>query len=199
MRLFLVRHGETDYNKQKRYQGRIDTALNKTGLRQAKALQRRLSTEEIYKIYTSRLMRAKDTSRIIALGRNIEVISLESLAEMDFGGFEGLTYEEIIARHPRWRPDSFDFTACGGESLEHLARRMGIFIEEIGRNPAGSNIMVVGHAGCLRVLVCLLLGIGIENWWRFALDPASLTIMDSVAEAPVLIRLNDVSHLKIEG
>jgi len=196
MKLFMVRHGETDYNRQRRYQGRTANALNRTGLQQADMLHRRLLPETIDRIYTSNLIRAKDTARIIAYGRSIEVVSCENLAEMDFGELEGLTYDQITARYPDWQPTDFDFTLRGGESPEHFVRRMKAFAEKMRSNPAESNILVVAHAGCLRILLCLLLGIDIAAWWRFSLAPASLSVFENAEQEPVLTLLNDVSHLK---
>jgi broad specificity phosphatase PhoE len=198
MKMFLVRHGETNYNRQNCYQGRTNTALNREGLRQAKKLQRRLLSEEIDKIYTSNLMRAMDTARIIADGRGIEVVSSEDLAEIDFGRFEGKTYEEIVKECPGWQLTNFDFTTCGGESLNGLARRVKSFIDEVrGSNPAESGILVVSHSGCLCVLLCLLLEVDVTEWWQFAVAPASLTIVENVHRQSVLALLNDVSHLEI--
>ncbi|MCL2678868.1 MAG: histidine phosphatase family protein [Dehalococcoidia bacterium] len=196
MKLFLIRHGETAYNLQRRYQGRTDVPLNDVGLGQAVALSRRLSAEPLDKIYASNLTRAVDTARIIASGKGIEVIARENLAEIDFGGLEGLTYEEITACYPEWQPGGFDFTSYGGESLERLAGRMKNFIDEISGHLAESNIAVVAHAGCLRVMLCLLLCTDVQNWWRFSLATASLTVVENVPQAAVLARLNDVSHLE---
>jgi len=196
VKLFLVRHGETDYNRSNRYQGHSNTALNRTGLRQAKRLQRRLLDEKIDKIYASSLMRAMDTARIIADGRGIEVAASENLVEIGFGRFEGMTYDEIIKEYPEWRPTNCDFTACGGESLDELARRAGLFSQEIHRdNPTGSNILVVSHAGCLRVLLCIILGIDVSEWWRFTVATASISIVENTHLEPVLSLLSDVSHL----
>jgi broad specificity phosphatase PhoE len=197
MRLYLVRHGETDYNLQKRYQGRTNTTLNPTGLRQAHLLRRRFLPEALDRIYTSRLIRAGDTARIIASERNVEIRACEYLSEISFGQFEGMTYEEAIKQYPNWKPDGFDFTVCGGESLAQLAWRAQAFCRILTEDStSSSSIMVVSHAGCLRVLICLLLGLDVDCWWRFSIGPASVSIMDDVPQTPVLTLLNDVSHLK---
>ncbi len=197
MKLFIVRHGETDYNRQKRYQGRTNTNLNKTGLRQAQALRRRLLSERIDKIYTSSLMRAADTAHIIAAGRSIKIITHDSLAEIDFGQLEGLTYQEITDKYPGWQPTNFDFTAFGGESLEQLRLRMEYFVSELrDDNTEDFNILIVAHSGCLRVMLCFLLGRDTSDWWRLTLSPASLTIIDNIQLEPALKLLNDTSHLE---
>jgi alpha-ribazole phosphatase len=197
LRLLLVRHGETEYNREWRYQGRTDLGLNQAGRRQAERLRQRLSREPIEVIYASNLKRAAETAEIVARGRGLRAELRGNLAEIDFGAFEGLTYAEIVERYPDWRPGDYDFTAYGGESLEQLSQRLGAFEKELrSHNPADTNILIIAHAGSLRVLLCRLLGIAIEKWWRFRLTPASLTIIENAEREPVLTRLNDVSHLK---
>jgi alpha-ribazole phosphatase len=197
MRLLLARHGETEYNRQWRYQGRTDLGLNRAGQRQAERLRQRLSQEPIDVIYASNLKRAAETAEIIARGRNFRVEFREELAELDFGRFEGMTYAEIVERYPDWQPSDYNFAAYGGESLEQLSQRLGAFEKELrSHNPADDNILIIAHAGSLRVLLCQLLGIDIKNWRRFRLVPASLTVVEDFGKEPVLTLLNDASHLK---
>lgn len=197
MRLLLARHGETEYNREWRFQGRTDLGLNRAGRRQAEGLRQRLSREPIDVIYSSNLKRAVETADTIARGRSLQVEFRENLAELDFGKFEGLTYDEIVERYPDWPPGDFDFTAYGGESLERLAQRIRAFEEELrSHNPDDADILVIAHSGSLRVLLCRLLGMDIANWRRFRLAPASLTVVEDFGGEPVLTRLNDVSHLK---
>ncbi|MGD9117351.1 MAG: histidine phosphatase family protein [Dehalococcoidia bacterium] len=197
MRLLLVRHGETEYNRDWRFQGHSDLGLDWVGRRQATRLRRRLSREPLDLVYSSNLKRAAETAEIIARGRGLRVVPRETLAELAFGEFEGMTYDEIIERYPQWRPDHFDFTAYGGESLEQLAQRIRAFEKELSsHNPADADILIVAHAGPLCVLLCRLLGVDVENWRRFYLMPASLTVVEDVEREPVLSLSNDVSHLK---
>jgi broad specificity phosphatase PhoE len=197
MRLLLARHGETEYNHEWRFQGRTDLELNRVGRQQAERLRRRLSLEKIDLIYTSNLRRAVETAEIIARGRGLRVSPRENLAEIDFGEFEGMTYDEIVERYPEWRPSDYDFTAYGGESLGQLGQRIRAFYKELrSHNPADADILVIAHSGPLCVLLCRLLGMDVETWRRFRLAPASLTIIEDVEREPVLTLLNDVSHLK---
>jgi broad specificity phosphatase PhoE len=199
MRLILARHGETDYNREWRFQGHTDLGLNRVGRRQAESLRQRLSREPLDVIYTSNLKRAAETADIIARGRGLRVESRENLAELDFGWCEGLTYAEIVERYPDWPPKDYSFAAYDGESLEQLGQRIRAFEQELrSHNPAEADILIIAHAGSLRVLLCVLLGIDIENWRRFRLAPASLTVVEDFGGEPVLTRLNDVFHLKTE-
>ncbi len=195
MKLFLVRHGQTDLNKVRRYQGRIDVPLNETGIGQAKKLASRLSSEQFDKIYTSPLSRAQQTAGIIHNGSSVDITKLEDLVEMDFGRLEGKTYKEIIEIYPDWNPAVFDFTFAGGENLESLAIRIQFFVDMLKKLDETSNILVVTHSGCLRIILCLLLDIDINKWWHFKIDVASLTVVDNVGQGAVLTLLNDTSHL----
>ena len=199
MKLYLVRHGQTDLNKERRYQGRIDAVLNDTGLQQVQRLSSRLLSEPIDKVYASPLTRAQETAHIIADRRHMEITTCEYIMEMNFGQFEGKTYDEIIKIFPDWNPDIFDFTFAGGESLDSLVSRMKKFIDILmAEHGADSNILVVSHTGCLRVFLCLLLDIDVAKWWRFKIDLASLTIVEYFPEGAVLALMNDTSYLNGE-
>jgi alpha-ribazole phosphatase len=195
LKLFLVRHGQTDLNKVRRYQGRVDVPLNETGIGQAQKLASRLSCEQFDKIYSSPLSRAKQTAEIIHNGFCVDIMKLDELVEMDFGKLEGKTYKEIIEIFPDWNPAVFDFTFAGGENLDSLAVRVQSFVDMLKTLNESSNILVVTHSGCLRIILCLLLGIDINKWWQFKIDVASLTVVDNVTQGAVLSLLNDTSHL----
>jgi alpha-ribazole phosphatase len=198
MKLFLVRHGETDCNVQKRYQGQSDTELNVKGIAQAWALQHRFLSEPVDAVYTSPLLRAERTARIISAERDINIVTRRDLMEISFGRLEGLSYQEILDRHPRWDAEAFDFTPYGGENMQQLAARIGTFLQAIrDEQRDNDNVLIVAHSGSLRVMLCLLLGMDINNWWRFQSDNASVSIVDNMERAPVLALLNDTSHLRV--
>ena len=195
MKLYLARHGQTDLNKVRRYQGRIDVPLNETGQRQAQQLALRLSSEPFDRIYASPLVRAQETAKVIHNGRSIDIVTSSELVEMDFGKLEGKNYQEIIEVYPGWDPAVFDFTFAGGENLDNLVIRMRSFVDMLMKQDENSNILVVSHSGCLRVILCLLLDIDVNKWWQFKIDVASLTVIDNVTRGTVLTLLNDTSHL----
>ncbi len=194
MKLYLVRHGQTDLNKAKRYQGRIDVSINETGGKQVKALSARLSSEPIDKILASPLKRTQETAKIIQNSHNIDITTIDGLVEMDFGQLEGKNYEEIIKMFPNWEPSFFDFTFAGGENLDSLVNRMKTFLESLAQQNY-QNVLVVSHSGCLRILLCLIMGIDTAKWWQFKSDQSSLTIIEKFPESPVLVLMNDTSHL----
>ena len=131
MRLILVRHGETDWNKDRRYQGHTDLELNNIGVWQAERLRERLAEQAIDAIYCSDLRRALATAQVIAFNRELNVIPCKSLREIDFGEFEGMTFDEIQSRYPDWVPTNFDFSTHQGESLDQLASRVSSFISSL--------------------------------------------------------------------
>ena len=200
MRLVLVRHGETDWNKDRRYQGHTDLELNNMGVWQAERLRERLAKYKIDGVYSSDLRRALATAQVIASNRELKVIPCKSLREIDFGEFEGMTFDEIQSRYPDWVPTNFDFTTHQGESLDQLASRVGTFISSLAEGYSDEKtVLVVSHSGTLRIMLCLLIGISTEHWWQIRLDSASITITEGNAGEAVLRLLNDTCHLEDNG
>jgi len=204
-RLILVRHGETEWNKLARYQGQTDIELNETGIRQAHRAAERLARENVQTIYSSDLKRARATAEIIAL-KNPNVHTVHStplLREMHFGDFEGLTFDQIEERYqlifsasPSWRSRGPQVRAPNGESIADLARRVDRFWEEVRERLGEETILIVAHGGPLQVLICRLLGIGLEHWWQIRLSGASISILDTHPQGASLALLNSTSHLE---
>ena len=198
-RLLLVRHGETEWNESARYQGRSDISLSAAGLHQAEALRQRLAKEKIDIIYSSDLKRAVHTAQVIALGHDAKVATCKELREIDFGEFEGLTFEEIKQRYPHsnWLTvQDPQERLPKGESVSQLTARVSQFATRLRRYTGEETILVVAHGGSLRALICLLLGLSLEHWWQIRLDSASLSIVETHSEGAVLSLMNDICHLE---
>ena len=149
-------------------------------------------------VYSSDLKRAADTAQIMALGHNAELVTCKELREIDFGEFEGLTFAEIKQRNPAsnwWTAQDPQEKLPKGESVSQLTARVSQFVARLGRHP-GETVLVAAHGGSLRSLLCLLLGFGLECWWRIRLDSASLTVVETYPEGAVLSLLNDLCHLE---
>ena len=148
-RLLLVRHGETDWNRQHRVQGHTDVPLNATGRGQAEALAERLETTTLAAVYSSDLARARETAETIARSQGLDVVTDAALREKNFGSWEGLTDVEIAERFPeavrgRWGD---------GETTEDVAGRVLPAIERIrARHPVGT-VVVVTHGGPMRLVL----------------------------------------------
>jgi alpha-ribazole phosphatase len=196
VRLILVRHGETEWNRTGRYQGHTDVELSATGLWQVERLRDRLAGQRIDAVYSSDLKRALRTAQIITSKHNLAVIPCKELREIDFGEFEGMTFDEIQRHHPGWGGMSSDVNIPGGESLSQLVSRIELFISKMGKHSDDESVLIAAHSGSLQMLVCILLGIGIEHWRRIRLDSASVSVVESYLGRAVLSLLNDTCHLE---
>jgi len=199
-KLLLVRHGDTDANSAERYWGCSDVRLSASGIRQAERLRQRLADEKIDAVYSSNLSRALVTAQTIASEHQLEVIACPELSEIDFGKFEGLSFAEVSQLYPDvarlWAERNSGLEFPGGESLDGFDKRVSQFLNRLEKCSSEGTILVVAHSGSLRVLVCRLLGIGVQHRWRFRLDLASLSILDTYPQGGILVLLNDVSHLR---
>lgn len=140
MRLILVRHGETVADSGRRYWGRTDVELSALGLKQAGRLRERLQSEPIQAVYSSNLSRARLTAETIASGNGLAITACAELDEVDFGVLEGLTAEEIRARHPefyeRWLGWDASLAFPGGESVKDFNARVCRFIDRLKSHDA---------------------------------------------------------------
>jgi broad specificity phosphatase PhoE len=150
--LLLVRHGETAWNAEQRFQGHADPPLNDVGREQARALADELAAEQLDAIYTSDLRRASETAEIVAARLGIEVIRRRELREIDVGDWQGLTWEEIEEQYPdgrsRWEEHGHGWE--GGETYEQLRERVVAALWEIAASHPGGRVLVVGHGGTIR-------------------------------------------------
>lgn len=199
-RLLLVRHGNTKLNNAKRFWGQTDVELSTDGIRQAEKMRDRLADDKIDIVYSSTLSRARLTAEIIASRHQLGVTALTQLMEINFGFIEGLTFDEVSQLHPeiadvmgKWATNP---KFPGGETLENLDNRVRKFLKLLQKHKPEETILIVAHAGTLRLMICNLMGIGMEHWRHIQLDLASLSILETYPQGAVLSLLNDVSHLK---
>lgn len=199
MKLLLVRHGQTDWNIAGRYQGQSDIPLNATGCEQAKRLAKRLSTETIYAVYSSDLSRAKDTAQAIANVHQLKVQTDSRWRELNFGEWEGMTYQEMSAHSPAlfeaWMMNPRHTPTPNGETLDELSKRASSAFDEIKNKHKDQTVLVVSHSGALQALLATLLGIDLNRYWRLKVSQASLSELAVYEDSVVLNLLNDVSHL----
>lgn len=206
LRYYLVRHGVTDWNREKRWQGHSDTPLNDEGREQARRIGLRLSQIERppQAVWSSDLSRAFDTAQAIATPLGIPVYTTPLLREMGLGEWEGLQEKDIIARgdaerFARYKLSPGEHRPPGGESLESALNRLKQVLGEIReRHPAG-QIAVVGHGGSLRAMFADALDAPAATMLRFQLGNCSLSILEDTKTDEGWVRriqlLNDTSHL----
>ncbi|OIQ08885.1 phosphoserine phosphatase 1 [Moorella thermoacetica] len=202
-RVYLVRHGETEWNNSGRYQGHSDIALSPNGRRQAELLRERFCRVHLDAVFTSDLRRARETAAIIAAPHGLKINEVPALREINFGVWEGLTYQEIIANHPReweaWRQDPGATIIPGGESFQQVQERALAAFNGILDRERGRNLLVVAHGGSLRALICGILGLDLTAVWRFRLDNTGVSVVDCYGVHQILVLLNDTHHLEDLG
>jgi broad specificity phosphatase PhoE len=147
--ILLARHGETDWNAQRRVQGHSDTPLNDNGRAQALALAEALEGTELDAVYASDLARARDTAQVVAERKGLEVTALPELRERHFGTWEGLTDEEILRRFPDARSGSWG----DGETKDEMRERVLGALHRIADEHPGGRVLVVTHGGPVRSLL----------------------------------------------
>lgn len=202
MFLYLIRHGETDWNSEQRCQGFSDIPLNETGKQQADAIARCLSRTEIGAIYSSTLSRAHETAFIIAKYHDAPVQTTHALRELNQGAFEGLAMRELFEKHAdflaEWLRDPADLQVPGGESLREVQTRAWAKCEEIIEKHSDRNIIIVGHNLCNLTILCKIMKMDLNDFRRVHLDVAGISIIELGGRwpHPVVIRLNDTNHLR---
>lgn len=160
--LWLVRHGQTDWNQQRRVQGHTDIPLNEEGIDQARKLAASLNGSQIAAIYTSDLVRAARTAAILAGKARLPVYQDKRLREISMGIWEGRIWQDLARDLPdeiaSLELDPLDSRASGGETLAEVAARMRSFADEVAHTYNGQIVMVVSHGLSLAALFCLASG-----------------------------------------
>jgi alpha-ribazole phosphatase len=200
LRLILVRHGETDWSAQHRYQGQTDVPLNEAGRRQARALARRLENQDISALYSSDLLRARQTAQEIVVPHRLIVRPEPRLREMAFGDWEGLTHAQVHARWPTeraaWFADPVHMPPSGAETVAQVVERVQAVLDDIVQAGMGQTVALVAHGAVLRALICTAIGLDLGALWRFGLGTASISELRMYDRGMVLTRLNDTNHLR---
>ena len=201
MELILIRHGPTEWNALDRFQGRSDVPLSPEGRVAAHAIAAALREGPIDKIYSSDLIRAVETARILAAGRGTRIVIDPRLREFDFGRWEGLTWEEITAAHPQLRGQAPTaaklYAPDGGETFAQVRARVRSFLDDLHAADAAAHVAVVTHAGPLHAFLSLLelteSGKAGADFDRFA--PGGITRVAIDGPRARLVTLNVLEHL----
>jgi probable phosphoglycerate mutase len=170
-RLFIARHGETEYNRNHLMQGRsIDAPLNETGRNQAEALFRYLNQYEIHRVGSSSLIRAIQTAEPIVKHLDLNLSSSSALDEMDFGDYEGLSYmnlaDELKELQKNWENGNLNIGAPGGESPRQVFERANSCVQKLLSDQQGDTLVLVLHGRLIRILLSEWLGYGLKNMHR---------------------------------
>lgn len=194
-RLLLIRHGQTDWNLKKRYSGNLNVDLNQEGRKQAEKLHKRLKEEKIYKIYASDRKRAIQTAAIIFKGREAKKVA--GLREVHFGIFEGLTYKELMKRHPvvykQWLKDPYSIKIPKAETLKEFKSRIVRAIKKIVALNKNKTVAVVCHGGAISIFINHVLKS--KDFWKQIPHSASISIVEYKAQKAKIKLFDDITHL----
>jgi len=203
-RVCLVRHGETTWNAEKRIQGQIDVGLNDVGLSQAEAAARWLSDLAVAALYSSDLLRTRQTADRIAAGLRLVPTLRAEFRERRYGLFEGLTYEESRARYPaeylsfeRREPEFV--IPSGGESLQQLHERVSGGLRRIAIDHPGETIVVVTHGGVLDIVNRLVRGNPLSKPRDFLIPNAGINWVRFQDDRWLLEAWGETGHLAMVG
>ena len=200
MRLIIVRHGESEWNRIGRYQGQQDAPLSELGARQAEALAGRLQREPLDAIFSSPLQRAARTAQAIARYHPTVPLNHEpALLEIHHGEWEGLMAEEVLERYGdglhewRWHPTRAQMP--GGESFSNILKRVLDFKDRLCSMFENQNILISTHDVVVKILVADALGMNMDRINRIWVTNASISVIEYGDDLPYLVSLSEACHL----
>ena len=200
MEIILVRHGETDWNKNKRCQGISDIDLNETGLKQAEQLKNYFYSKKIDAMFTSNLKRAKQTANIINFDDRFTLYYSEELREMNQGDFEGVHFdvlnEKYLPELTQWRNNPDTFRIPNGETLGEVQDRIVIFMNNIVKKYSNlSRILIVSHNLVLSSFLCFISNGSLKHFANFTLKQASISTINYSEDIFSIKTKNSTQHL----
>ncbi len=199
-KIYLIRHGETEWNVSRKIQGHKDIPLTDTGIKQANLIADRLMSEDIDIIYSSDLKRAYDTAKIIGDKIGLEPNPRKEFREINFGIWEGLYNDKIGLEYGEeiylWRKEPEKLKIEGGETLKEVQLRAMRELESIMNMNQDKNILIVSHGVTIKTMILGILDMNLFYFKNLTIDNVSLTIIEFREYNKVLKVLNDTSHLK---
>jgi alpha-ribazole phosphatase len=192
--LWLLRHPEPEASARGRCYGSLDVALSPDGIRHAHSLADALAQERFATIYASPRQRCKQAARILAAGRTCAVEMVDALRELDFGEFEGRSYDEIAAMYPdvyqKWmeRPTETQFP--GGESFREMCTRVVTATRDLRSRHTGQSIAFVSHGGVIRIILAHALGMPRANIFRIGQRYGAINMIRYFDETPIVELVN---------
>jgi alpha-ribazole phosphatase len=197
--IILARHGETAWNVEEVFRGRIDVELNETGLKQAQLLGEYLRDTPIEAVYSSPLQRSVKTAESLAGHHRLEVKIAPGLADLDFGEWQGLPHHEVKEKYPQqyqdWVNSPGTVVLPGGESLDDVRKRALPVVDEAIARHEGA-VVLASHRVVIKVLICALLGLDNSHFWNIRQDTCGITTFNYNSGRFVLAVHNDTSFLK---
>ena len=198
--VFLVRHGQTEWNKAGRFLGRTDIPLDDEGRAQAARLAGALAPVQLNGIYSSPLSRAWQTAEAIAQNRNMQITPLRGLTELDQGDLEGHYGRDLPSDFPafyaKWKADPTDVRVPGGETLAECSARANRALRDVlTKHSPGQNIAVVAHRVSIAAILAETIGLPVRFNMRIGQRNTAINLLSHRDGVTKLLRLNDASHL----
>jgi probable phosphoglycerate mutase len=202
-RILLIRHGETEWNREGRVQGyHADSPLTETGREQVRALAERLAREGIDALHSSDAGRTRDTADPIGMATRLPVVHDKALRERNYGVFEGRTFAEVEREFPaeyeRFRTRDSGYVPPGGESATQFRDRVMAALERIAAEASGTRVAVVTHGGVLGIAYRNAMAVALDARRGYSLANASLNHFRFAAGCWRLDAWGDVAHLPAE-
>ncbi len=199
-RIIVVRHGETEWNREEKFRGRADLALTERGWRQARAMAERLAQWPVAAIHASPLRRAMMTAQAQAQHLGLPVEEVPGLVDIDYGQWQGLSPQEVSQRFPQlygqWLATPHLVQIPGGESLAQVRERAWRALHEIIAQWREETVAVVSHMVVCRLLLCAALGLEDSHFWQLEQDVGAINIVETRNELLTVTLINDTCHLK---
>jgi len=197
--LILVRHGETEFNRQRLILGRGPEPLNATGQAQALAAAVAVSRNAPFVLYSSPIVRTIQTAEAIASECSVAFTPMPGLEEIDAGDLEGLTGSQLQEQYPDvmrgWRNDPASAKMPNGESLGDVQNRTWAVINDIAQRHEDDTVVVVTHNFPIQAILCKALGMPLNNFRQLRVDLGSLTQMDVRDSVFTMLSINETWHL----
>ncbi|MBC8160072.1 MAG: histidine phosphatase family protein [Roseiflexaceae bacterium] len=200
MRLIIIRHGESEWNRIGRYQCQADAPLSELGERQAQALATRLRSEPIHAIFSSSLQRARRTGEAVAAHHPAVPFTIEpALLEIDHGEWQGLLSSEVVERFGvgliEWQHHPTRAQMPGGESFSNILKRVLDFRERLCNEFPDQNVLISTHDVVVKILVADALGMDMDRINRIWVTNASVSVIEYGEGMPYLVSLSEACHL----
>lgn len=199
-RIYIVRHGTTEWNQGEIFRGRVDIKLNDTGRAEAQALADYFRPIQLQAIYSSPLSRAWETAQAVADGRELEITPDPSFIDIDFGEWHGLPLKEVKEKYPAiyraWREEPHTVTFPKGESLEQVRHRAWAGLQTIINKSIDQTILIVSHRVVTKLIICSALGLDNSHFWQIKQDTTAVNCLEYHRGYLVVSLINDTCHLK---
>ena len=201
-RIVLVRHGQTVWNREERFRGRADIELDEFGRKQAQVTARYVAARwPVVAVYASPARRAMQTADAVAQAQGLTVQPLKGLIDIDFGEWQGQLASEMAERYPElfqtWVDMPHKMRFPGGEGLDDVRRRLVAALDQVVARHPEHTVALVAHTVANRVLLCAVLGLGNEHFWRLRQDTCAVNVFDVEDNGTYTIGLlNDTSHMQ---